>query len=266
MKAQPDKATETCEDYVKPFYSIEQVAYSWCGMSDDEYESIKAELERQSGSDISNLETLLSSGKGDLFFSEPLGYGAFPKLGDFPCFRKRIEQIAYAVEEEQLPHNRDGRKVDSAKDHVARHRRTVSPKDLKAWFLEHHPNEKPAFIFNQMERAELINIEKLYEENEKLKAELEDSENRLVTARKLYAKQRQEIEMLKSGVSSKNLSSKTENLMSNLIKVLAEAVVDEKLSGKKHADASKLELVLSRKGIELPCSKETLATYIGKAD
>lgn len=60
----------------------------------------------------------------------------------------------------ELPHGRDGRPIDDG-DHVAPHRITVRHTDLKTWMATYYPDQKPKFLFDEIERTThaAINIE-----------------------------------------------------------------------------------------------------------
>ena len=83
------------------------------------------------------------------------GEATFPPLGTFqrwPCLRSNIEAILDAIENGDLPHGRDGRAVAPG-DHVAVAKRTIRHSDLKAWMTKHHPDQKPKFLFDDVERT-----------------------------------------------------------------------------------------------------------------
>jgi hypothetical protein len=83
------------------------------------------------------------------------GEAQFPPLGAFPqwpCLRSNIEAILDAIENGDLPHGRDGKTVTFG-DHVAVARRTIRHSDLKAWMTKYHPDKKPKFLFDDVERT-----------------------------------------------------------------------------------------------------------------
>jgi len=172
-----------CKHYTKPFYYPDEAAAEWCGMSRHEYAKFKKENSiRDDGVEI---------------FEEPSGYGNYAVPPNKPCFIERLEQICFAIEAGDIPHQRDGRGIVDS-EHVARYRRTVKPQDLKAWIEKTFPNEKPSFLFDQLERKELLDAKKLLEENEKLKLEVEEKNVRLEKARDIYRQQRKEFDSLKT--------------------------------------------------------------------
>lgn len=83
------------------------------------------------------------------------GEAQYPPLGTFPqwpCLRNNIEVIIDAIENGDLPCGRDGRTVNQG-DHVAPGRRTVRHNDLKTWMTKFHPDKKPKFLFDEVERT-----------------------------------------------------------------------------------------------------------------
>lgn len=83
------------------------------------------------------------------------GEAQYPPLGAFPqwpCLRSNIEAILDAIENGDLPCGRDGKTVNQG-DHVAPGRRTVRHSDLKAWMTKFHPDKKPKFLFDDVERT-----------------------------------------------------------------------------------------------------------------
>lgn len=120
--------TKSCNALQKPFYRPIDVALRWCGLI--EYEAqILAELD-SSGHFIPAV-------------------GQFPK---WPCLRVNAEKILDALAHREIPCGRDGCTV-SPDDHVAQHRRTVRHTDLRAWMAKHYPDQKPEFLFDEIERS-----------------------------------------------------------------------------------------------------------------
>ena len=123
---------EQCLDYVKPFYYPDEAAAAWCGINEKFFKSDKED-------GFSKIQT------------------------EHPCFQKRLEHLLHAINTEQIGFGRDGVPV-SDRDHVAPARRTVTPMALKHWIETYFPNERPAFLFNHLERKELKDRDKLYEQ------------------------------------------------------------------------------------------------------
>ncbi len=58
------------------------------------------------------------------------------------------------------------------------------------------------------------------------------------------------------------VSKKTENKQRRVIKALSEYALNRPLTDQPHSDAKEIDLTLSRKGIQLPCTPETLVKYL----
>jgi len=67
-----------------------------------------------------------------------------------PCFEVRCRIIHDAIESRTLPASRENGKVTD--EHIAPERRHVSREHLKAWIAKEHPADKPAFLFDEVER------------------------------------------------------------------------------------------------------------------
>lgn len=67
-----------------------------------------------------------------------------------PCLEPRCRAIHEAIEKGVLPVSREtGR---AATDHVAPERRHVTRQNLKEWIAREFPSDKPAFLFDEIER------------------------------------------------------------------------------------------------------------------
>lgn len=119
---------KSCNALQKPYYRPIEVAIRWCGLVEHEA-LILAEMERSG-----------------LFI--PVA-GQFPK---WPCLRVNTEKIYDAIDHGEMPCGRDGRTV-TPDDHVTPSRRTVRHTDLRAWMAKHYPDQKPEFLFDEIERS-----------------------------------------------------------------------------------------------------------------
>lgn len=112
-------------------YSIPKAAALWCGVEDDQIEEILIEAKQ-----------LSDSGLGKCIWIHI----------DVPCLEPRSRAISEAIESGKLPHSReDGKSVEN-NDHVAYERRHVLGRNLKSWMESEFPNEKPKFLFDDIER------------------------------------------------------------------------------------------------------------------
>ena len=114
---------------------------------------------------------------------EKTSHSLFPAIADFPqwpCLRLNAEKIFEATQNNELPHGRDGRTVNEG-DHVAPMRITVRHNDLKIWIAKYYPDQKPKFLFDEVERTTHSAINKdafiaLQVERDALKVRIEKAE------------------------------------------------------------------------------------------
>jgi hypothetical protein len=117
--------SKSCNALEKAYYTPMEAAIRWCNLVNFE-------------------DKILDAMQGS-----PIPFaGQFP---NWPCLRVNAEKIMDAINNENLPHGRDGKTVSTG-DHVAPARRTVRHTDLRKWMAEHYPDQKPAFLFDETER------------------------------------------------------------------------------------------------------------------
>ncbi len=116
---------KSCSVLEKPFYRPVEAALRWCNLIQHEDEILRA--------------------TGNELFP---GIGVFP---EWPCLRANAEKIYDAILHDGLPHGRDGRAIVLG-EHVAKGRLTIRHIDLREWMAKHYPNQKPAFLFDEVER------------------------------------------------------------------------------------------------------------------
>lgn len=112
-------------------YSIPHAAALWCGVPEDLIKQVLAEVTQ-----------LSSSGFGRGIWKHPQA----------PCIEPRSRAIAEAIESGILPHGREDGNPVNKEEHVAYERRHVFGRDLKKWMETAFPNEKPVFLFDDIER------------------------------------------------------------------------------------------------------------------
>jgi len=145
-------------------YSIPQAAALWCGVP-----------ENQTARIVKEATDLSSSGFGRSVWTHPA----------VPCLEPRSRAIAEAIENGSLPHGReDGKTVSD--DHVVYERRCFFGRDLKKWMEKAFPNEKPAFLFDDIERSTHTAISA--DAYRALKAEHDKLEKRLENTKSEYKK------------------------------------------------------------------------------
>lgn len=119
---------KSCNALQKPYYRPIEVAIRWCGLIDYE-----AQI----------LDELEHSG---LYIPAA---GQFPK---WPCLRVNTEKIFDAMAHGEIPIGRDGCTV-SPNVQVTPSKRTVRHTDLRVWMAKHYPDQKPEFLFDEVERS-----------------------------------------------------------------------------------------------------------------
>lgn len=145
---------KSCNALEKPFYTPVEAALRWCNLIAHEIDILTAV----------GVESVPAP-------------AAFPQ---WPCLRANAEKILDAILNNELPYGRDGRPV-SPGDQVAKHRRTVRHSDLKAWMAKHYPDQKPAFLFDEIERTThaavtVEALQALQADRDSLKARVEKAE------------------------------------------------------------------------------------------
>lgn len=108
------------------YYPVAEAAMLWCGVPASE---VQEELSRIS-------PHITARG----VFTHPY----------IPCFEIRCRVIQDAISNCALPASRENGKVTDT--HIAPERRHVSREHLKAWIAKEHPADKPAFLFDEIER------------------------------------------------------------------------------------------------------------------
>lgn len=156
-------------------YSIPEAAARWCGVPED-----------MLGEIVTEAVPLSSSG---------FGRGVW-KHHAVPCLEARSRAIAEAIESGELPHGREDGETLAPGDKAAAERRHILGRDLKVWLQKAHPNDRPAFLFDDIERSSHTAISA--EAYRALKAEHDKLENRLQNARDEFKKLRGEKNAIES--------------------------------------------------------------------
>ena len=155
--------------------SIPKAAALWCAVPDDHLDNI-----------LSEVTQLSHSGFGRGVWCHP----------DVPCLEPRSRAIAEAIESGELPHGREDATPVSANEHVAYERRHIFGRDLKKWMETAFPNEKPAFLFDDIEQNSHSAIS--VEAYRALKVERDALKIRLDDGLAKYKKLRDEKESIKA--------------------------------------------------------------------
>lgn len=154
-------------------YSIPQAAALWCGVPEEQVAKVLEEAKQLS----------------------PTGLGrSIWTHHKVPCIEPRSRAIAEAIEDGSLPHGREDAQTVANGEHVAYERRHFFGRDLRKWMEKAFPNEKPAFLFDDIERNTHAAINA--DAYRALKADRDALATRLEKAKTEYQKLRQEKEDL----------------------------------------------------------------------
>ncbi|RLA52376.1 MAG: hypothetical protein DRR42_07740 [Gammaproteobacteria bacterium] len=191
-------------------YSIPQAAAMWCGVPDDQLEEI-----------VKEAEPISTSGLGRSIW----------KHCAVPCMEPRSRAIAEAIEDGELPHGREDGKPVIPGDHAAYERRHVMGRDLRDWLVEAFPNDKPPFLFDDIERNTHSAISA--DAYRSLKADRDALQKRIDNATESYRSLRKEKETIesereslkaiiaKSGVPSERAEATYQNIIAALLDCIA---------------------------------------------
>jgi hypothetical protein len=145
---------KSCNALEKPFYRPVDAALRWCNLV-----TFEAEI----------LNTL----KGQQIPAPDL----FPQ---WPCLRANAEKILDAILNDEMPYGSDGKTVQPGK-RVGANQLTVRHHDLKTWMAKHYPDQRPLFLFDEIERTTHAKItveawQALQAERDSLKARVDRAE------------------------------------------------------------------------------------------
>ncbi|KAB0466568.1 hypothetical protein HX787_28580 [Pseudomonas tolaasii] len=112
----------------KTFYRPIEVAIRWC--------------------DLLHLEAQIVSEADHLLLQR--GY-----THSYPCIQQKLEILWDAIRHQELPYGCLGVTVSSS-EHVEPALLTIRHTDLKNWFTQFLSGEKPAFLFNDLERKSVL--------------------------------------------------------------------------------------------------------------
>ena len=149
--------------------SIPKAAALWCGVPDDRLEQV-----------LSEVTPLSPTGMGRSVWCH----------SEVPCLEPRSRAIAEAIESGELPHGREDASPVEEGNHVAYERRHFFGRDLKAWMEKAFPNEKPEFLFDDIEQNSHSSISA--ESYRALKAERDSLQKRLDNGIEEFKKIREE--------------------------------------------------------------------------
>ena len=227
------KEYNSCDEVKSYFsyYTVPQIALLWCGVEPHE---LQEEMNRAKPVAES---TALSRN----VFRHPY----------ISCMEPRCRVLHQAIDDNELPVGRDGGKSGLINDmggQVAYDRRTIFRADLKVWLAQNFPNDKPAFLFDDIERAThtAINADSF----RALQADRDALKARIEKATEEFRKLRQELDTVKGERDSlrqivDNLSKQTqaasavdprsETTYLNIIGAMLDIVLGKSPVGQKHS-------------------------------
>ena len=226
---------KSCSALYKGHYRPIDAALRWCNLIDHEVKILNA-----------------------------AGDAQYPPVGSFPqwpCLHSNIEKIIDAIENGDLPCGRDGKKVTPS-DHVAPGRRTIRHHDLKVWIAKYHPDQKPTFLFDEIERTThaAINAESfqaLQVDRDSLKARLDNG----IELYNILKQDRNKIESERASLAAKvekmnNPTQRSETTYLNIIGALVE-LIQTKKSG-RDSEASVISELVNNYSEKAGISERTL--------
>lgn len=211
-------------------YSIPQAAALWCGVPETQVNKIVQEATQ-----------LSQSGLGRSIWIHPA----------VPCLEPRSRAIAEAIEDGSLPHGREDGRTVSIGDHVAYERRCFFGRDLKKWMEKAFQNEKPAFLFDDIERSTHTAISA--DVYRALKAEHDKLEKRLENAKSEYKKLRGEkddIELERDSLKAMadkvgTPGERAESTYQNIIGAMLELMLSKSPGGQPYSTFASQSAIIS---------------------
>lgn len=115
------------------YYTVPEAAMLWCGIPPEQIQE--------------HLKHAVPAGEANEYWRHVL------KHPYIPCLEPRCRAIQEAINKDKLKVGRDGgESFYTQGQQVAYSRRTVKRNDLKEWMEKEFPTDKPAFLFDEIER------------------------------------------------------------------------------------------------------------------
>ena len=155
------------------------------------------------------------------------------------CLEPRCRAIHEAIEKGALPVNREGGiSFDGTTEYVAYERRHVTRQNLKDWIAKEFPSDKPAFLFDEVERAThaAINADTyraLQADRDALKARIERAEEwakTIIAERNLLAGERDALKA--ASVKASVPGERAETTYLNIIGAMLSLMLGKSPAGK----------------------------------
>ena len=194
-----------CDNIASHFgvYSIKEASALWCNIKKIDLESV-----------VDQMEAIAETSVGRSIYRHPF----------IACVEPVSRAIATAMESGVLPHGReDG---IPANEYVAYERRHTRGTDLKKWIINEGLNEKPSFLFDDLERDTHTSISAesfraLQADRDALKVRIENS---ILEYKKLQGINK---ELTKKTLDYENFSSTKKRNLDLIIGLLTTALADK---------------------------------------
>lgn len=232
------------------YYAIPVAAMLWCNVPPDQ---VQEELERSSP------------------HAHIRGVLTHPFI---PCLEVRCRILHEAVESGVLPASRENGVVTT--DHIAPERRYVSRENLKAWIAKEHPSDKPAFLFDEIERSthaaiNAASFRALQADLDATRAELEKAKKRLIQATSEMDAMRGERDSLRAIVDKQSApGARAETTYLNIIGGLLGLMLGTSLGGQKgsiyESQAAIIDALLAHHGGKPGIADSTLEQKFAEAN
>lgn len=181
---------------------------------------------------------------------ETIGDKGVPDPDDFPrwpILRLNTERIFDALRNGELPYGRAGITCDDP-SLLNDPGLTVRHVDLKNWMSRYYPDQKPAFLFDDIERQlhPAIGIEAvqaLLADRESLKVRLADQERSFGTLHEQNLSLRKEVETRRT--AHREVSARSETTYLNIVGGLLTLLLGKSPSGRPYSSFDTVESVIS---------------------
>lgn len=166
-----------------------------------------------------------------------------------PCFEVRCRILHDAIESGALPASRENGKVTD--EHIAPERRHVSREHLRAWIVKEHPADKPAFLFDEIERKThaAINVDAfrtLQADRDAARVELEKVKAREAKAIREMDAIRGERDSLRAMVEKMNTpGERAKTTYLNIIGAMLELMLGKSPAGKPQSVFDSQAMIIS---------------------
>lgn len=201
----------------------------------------------------------------------------FFSLPYMPCLELRCRVIHEAINSGELPVCRENGVV--VEDHVAAARRHVRREDLKAWIAKNFPDDKPEFLFDNVERSTHSSINT--EAFQALQVELKAKDLELKGAKECVqniTKERDELKIERDEQQayienrrkeSESINPRSETTYLNIIGGMLELMLASFSTGRKHPvfvnQSAIIDALLSQYSGKQGISQRTLEEKLAEA-